>query len=118
MKYVRLYADEAGESHFEDVDVPLTIERRASSLSEAVSAKNVVFRVHRPDYQLEFHPEPRRQLVINLGGHIDIEASDGEVRRFGPGSVLLAEDTHGKGHVSRAVNDEVRESIFVVLEDD
>ena len=27
--------------------------------------------------------------------------SDGEVRSFGPGAVLLVEDTSGKGHISR-----------------
>jgi hypothetical protein len=30
-------------------------------------------------------------------------SADGETRRFGPGSVFLAEDTTGKGHQTRAV---------------
>ncbi len=34
---------------------------------------------------------------------MDFEVSDGEVRRFEPGNVLLLEDTAGKGHVSRVI---------------
>ena len=32
-----------------------------------------------------------------------MRVSDGEERRFGAGSVVLVEDTTGKGHVSRVV---------------
>ena len=35
-----------------------------------------------------------------------MEASDGEVRELAPGTILLAEDTAGKGHVSRVTGDE------------
>ena len=43
--------------------------------------------------------------MLYLAGEIEVEASDGEVRRFGPGSVTLVEDTTGKGHRSRVVGD-------------
>ena len=33
-------------------------------------------------------------------------ASDGEVRRFPPGALLLLEDTTGKGHITRIVSEE------------
>ena len=39
------------------------------------------------------------QFVIWLQGDVDIEVSDGEIRHLVPGSVLLAEDTTGKGHL-------------------
>jgi hypothetical protein len=40
-----------------------------------------------------------------LSGELEVEVSDGEIRRFGPGSVILVEDTSGKGHVSRVVGE-------------
>jgi hypothetical protein len=40
-------------------------------------------------------------LVIWLTGKVEFETSDGVVRRLAAGSVVLAEDTTGKGHISR-----------------
>ena len=34
---------------------------------------------------------------------MEVQVSDGEVRKFGPGSMVLHEDTTGKGHLSRVV---------------
>jgi len=39
-----------------------------------------------------------------LSGEWEVTASDGEARRFAAGSVLLVEDTRGKGHASRVGN--------------
>jgi uncharacterized cupin superfamily protein len=51
-----------------------------------------------------------------LDGEVEIEAGDGTKRRFGTGDVLLAEDTAGRGHISRAVEGRPRKSIFVTLD--
>ena len=45
-----------------------------------------------------------------------ITASDGESRIIGASEVILVEDTHGKGHFSKAVNSQMRHSIFVPIE--
>ena len=42
--------------------------------------------------------------------------SDGEVRRFGPGSVTLVEDTTGKGHTSRVVGSDEVLAVVVQLD--
>jgi hypothetical protein len=36
-----------------------------------------------------------------LDGLVELETSDGEVRRVTAGKAVLVEDTHGKGHISR-----------------
>ena len=41
---------------------------------------------------------------------------DGSRRVFGPGDLLLAEDTTGRGHVSRALDPEPRVSLFITLD--
>ena len=53
---------------------------------------------------------------------VDIEyiettpASDGEARTIAAGEVVLVEDTTGKGHLSKAINDRLRHCIFVTLD--
>ena len=46
----------------------------------------------------------------------ELTASDGEARVIGAGEVILVEDTSGKGHLSKSVNNQMRHSIFVPIE--
>ena len=116
MKLTRLYTGADGESHFEDVDIPLADSGKFSRLSETEKATGVIFRETSGDYFIDWHNAPRRQYIITLAGEVEIEIGDGTKRRFGPGDVFLAEDTSGRGHISRAVNNQPRTSIFVALE--
>jgi hypothetical protein len=107
-RYVRLYADPAGESHFEEVAVPLaTVDfappARPMHLSAFSPATRWAFFAIPAGWVGDWHPTPRRQVFCWLAGEVEITASDGEVRRFPAGTVLLVEDTAGKGHHSRTV---------------
>ena len=44
---------------------------------------------------------------------MEIEVGDGTKRQLGAGSILLAEDTEGQGHISRSINGEPRECLFI-----
>jgi hypothetical protein len=57
------------------------------------------------------------QFVVNLSSEVEIEVNDGEKRRFGPGSILLAEDVTGKGHISRGVGNPEHRTLFIPLPD-
>ena len=117
MKYTRIYSGEDGESHFEDVDYEMSpIGEFPGMYSKPWHTKAVIFRETGADYDIDFHNAPRRQFVINLKGSVEIEIGSGEKRILGPGDILLAEDTTGRGHISRAVGDGIRESIFLPLE--
>ena len=116
MKITRLYTGSDGESHFEDIEIPLEDSGDIGKMSQFQDATGIIFRETGPDYDYDWHTVPRRQYVITLSGGVDIEVGDGTTRRFGPGDILLAEDTTGRGHRSRAVNSQPRESIFVTLE--
>ena len=110
MKYTRLYADADGESHFEDVDIGMNETVFAPpapplKLSEFISSSQFSFLSASPGWFGDWHPAPKRQFMLYLQGEIEAEASDGEVRRFGPGSAVLVEDVTGKGHRSRVVGD-------------
>ncbi|MDE2930699.1 MAG: hypothetical protein OXQ27_07220 [Chloroflexota bacterium] len=117
MKIVRLYSGDDGESHFEDVEIELH-PAGSGRYSQLFKGDGVIFREVEGDYSLEFHTAPKRQLVVNLTGHVDLEVGDGTVRRMGPGSILLAEDHTGRGHKSNAVEGEPRTCLFIPLDDD
>lgn len=117
MKYFRIYAGPDGESHFEDLDIEMTSSGRDSEYSDLVPATGVIFRKSAVDQFIDWHPAPRRQFVITLSGQAEVEASDGEVRQIGPGTIMLAEDTTGKGHITRSTGPEERLSLFIPLPD-
>lgn len=115
MRVTRIYTGDDGESHFEDVDVAMTDRGRLGRISDLVAAEGVMFREVDGDYDLDFHTAPRRQYVVNLTGAVELETGDGTQRVLGPGEVLLAEDTTGRGHKSRAVGHEPRTCLFIPL---
>jgi len=115
MRIHRLYADDKGESHFEDLEVEFTEATRGGRLSVRLPATGIIFREVPPEYDLDWHPAPRRQYIINLDAGVQLTASDGETRRIGAGEVILVEDTWGKGHLSKALGGTLRHCIFVTL---
>ena len=116
MQIVRIYSGADGESHFEDLAVEFPQDGALGRISKMVPARGVLFREVDGDYDLDFHNAPRRQYVVNLTGSVDIEIGDGTCRRLGPGSILLAEDTTGRGHKSRNVAGEARTCLFIPLD--
>jgi len=116
MKVTRLYTGSNGESHFEDIEVTLGDTGGVDRRSELMKATGILFRETGGDYSLDWHNAPRRQFVISLEGQVEIIVGDGSKHLFGPGDILLAEDTTGRGHISRAVNNQTRISIFVTLD--
>jgi hypothetical protein len=116
MKIHNLYVDEKGESHFRDKTVEFTESGRAGRLSPKLPATGIIFREVPPEYDLDWHPAPRRQYIINLDAGVQITASDGESRKIGAGEIILVEDTWGKGHLSKALDGTLRHCIFVTLE--
>jgi hypothetical protein len=112
-RYVRLFADASGESHFQDVavspdrelSVPPAPPLRMRALGPAVSVALVG---GDSGWHGEVaHPAPFQMLQCYLSGTVEVTASDGESRCFGPGSLLLLEDTHGRGHSTRILDENV-----------
>ena len=117
MQVVRIYTGDDGESHFEERDVALRDLGEIGRLSSLEPATGVVFRETTPAYDYDWHNAPRRQYVVMLsGGRVEIEVGDGTKRILGPGDVLLAEDTTGRGHRSRDIDDVPRISLFITLD--
>jgi mannose-6-phosphate isomerase-like protein (cupin superfamily) len=116
--YHRVYADAQGGSHFGTV----TIEQRLATgappappffVSEDAPASRYRFYSFEPGWFGDLHPAPTRQFLSLLAGSAEVETTDGEIRRFGPGDLMLLEDTTGQGHRTRSVGD-VALTFFVV----
>lgn len=114
---VRVFSDADGESHFEDVTIPLTDKGSVGYLSEGINAGQVIFREVDTGYDWDFHCAPQRQFIVLLDGEIEIETSLGDKRIFKPGEILLMEDIKGKGHRTKNVRPVRRRSLFITLPD-
>ena len=116
MRIHNLYVDAKGETHFRDIEVEWVEERPGGRLSRRFPASGIIFREVPTTYDLDWHPAPRRQYIINLDAGVEITASDGESRKISAGEVLLVEDTTGKGHLSKAIDNKIRNCIFVPID--
>ena len=116
MRVHNLYVDDKGETHFRDIEIEWVESGPGGKLSKRLPATGIIFREVQPDYDLDWHPAPRRQYIINLDAGVKITASDGEARIIGAGEVILVEDIKGKGHLSQAVGGKLRNCIFVPVE--
>ena len=122
MHYIRVYPDADSESHFEDAvmefkSVDFAPPAPPLDLSSFSQATQFGFLRAPAGWEGDWHPTPCRQWIIYLTGEIEVEVSDGEIRRLGPGSITLVEDTTGKGHRSRVVGDSEVLAVVVQLED-
>ena len=115
MKIHNLYTDEKGESHFRDIEIDWAEERRGSKLSKRLPANGIIFRETVAEYDLDWHPAPRRQYIVNLDAGVQLTASDGESRIIGAGEIVLVEDVSGKGHLSKGLG-KMRHSLFIPVE--
>jgi hypothetical protein len=116
MKFTRLYTGDDDQSHFEDINIILSVQGDIGDLSNPENATSIIFRETSESYDYDWHTSPTRQYVIMLDGEVEIEIGDGSKRIFRTGDILLAEDTDGQGHISRAVQGRARKSIFITLD--
>jgi quercetin dioxygenase-like cupin family protein len=111
LAYVRIFSGPDGESHFEDGRFSFTLVDFSPpappiSVSDLLPAESVAVISSPPGWHGDWHPAPCQQLMFVLAGELEVRVSDGEVRRFRPGAILLVEDTVGKGHVSTVVGEQ------------
>jgi hypothetical protein len=113
----RLYTGDDGRSHFEELDLPMTVSA-AGAMSSPLAAESIFVRdtSQAGPAVWDFHVAPRRQFALHLVGRTEIEVGSGERRTFGPGDLLLADDRTGQGHISREIEGP-RLQVFAVLDD-
>jgi hypothetical protein len=120
LKYVRLYSDAHGVSHFAAGEFPfntVTLPQGGDPISSYSVDKltRATFLLLRRGAFENWHPVGRPTLLVAVRGMSEVQASDGEVRRIGAGTVLLMEDTTGKGHTTRSVGEEDHLALLIPL---
>jgi quercetin dioxygenase-like cupin family protein len=112
MKHYRVYSDPSGETHFEDLgEVPFTLADYAPpapplGVSPFAPAAQYGFICLPRGWYGDWHPVPNRQIHVYVSGELEVQVSDGSVERIDPGTVILLEDTTGKGHITTVIGDE------------
>jgi hypothetical protein len=114
LQYPRVYADEAGETHFGSGETEFAPQEAFDpshylQSSPFTQAERFRFLWCAPNGEMDFHPAQRECFLVGVTGVWELVVSDGEVRRFEPGSVVKMEDARpngGNGHVTRTIGDE------------
>jgi len=86
----RIYSDSTGDTHFEDMEIPLKEAGNIGKLSDVLPATGIIFREVEPSYDWNFHTAPQKQYIILLEGIIEIETSLGDKRIFKAGKVFVS----------------------------
>ena len=116
IKVTRMYTGSDGESHFEDINVPLEDVDGFFASSGHIEATGCSMSVLYSDKFNDWHNTPRRQYLITLEGEVVMAVGDGTKRTFKPGDILLAEDTTGRGHTRLKGNSQYHKAFFVTLD--
>jgi len=114
MRLYRIYTKPSGDSAIEIRQVPMTGPRPTSPTFQGGA---VFFRETPEGHVQDFHNAPRRQLIFLTSGLLELESSEGERFVCRPGDLIFAEDTGGKGHITRSLRD-VRGFVHVAMPDD
>lgn len=115
MRIARIWADEAGASHYQDIEVEVKPSGPLGKMSDPLPVTSMILRENEAGYDFDWHVAPRRQYIVMMEGLVEIQVSDGETRTFGPGEIVLVEDLTGTGHKSRSPDGKPRRSIFLPL---
>ena len=111
----RLYTGPDNQSHAEEVELKFTPgSPEVAKMMQVTGAE-----LHRAagGNVADWHRGPRRQYVITLSGHGEVEVAGGKKISMGPGHIDLVEDTTGKGHITRVLGTEDRVTLQLPLAD-
>jgi quercetin dioxygenase-like cupin family protein len=114
VRLFRIYTKPSGESAIEVREVPMTGERPTS---QAFQGGTLFFRETPEGHVQGLHNAPRRQLIFLTSGILELESSEGARFICRPGDLIFAEDTGGKGHITRSLRD-TRGFVHVAMPED
>jgi len=122
LRYVRLYSDDEGVSHFKD---KVLLLRAAPSHPASLygrtqlgidSGKGATLLQLKSGTVEDWRRAPRRQFLFVVKGATEVTAGDGEKRTLAPGDILLMDDTAGQGHMTKVIGEEDHVALFVPVE--
>mmetsp|Transcript_6461 Transcript_6461/g.11516 ORF Transcript_6461/g.11516 Transcript_6461/m.11516 type:complete len:144 (-) Transcript_6461:10062-10493(-) len=114
---VSIYCDSDGESQIGRFDITLKGRGDIGFVSELICGLGCQLRMTPSDYDYDWHVAPTKQFVVCLDSGVHIQVSSGSTIEIAKGSLFLVEDTWGKGHRSRSIDNQQRYSIFIPVSD-
>ena len=112
----RLYTGSDGQTHAEQIEAKFTAGN-TNEVSKLIAVTGAELHRAAPGTVIDWHTAPRRQYVITLSGHGEIEVAGGKKFEVGPGTIYLVEDTTGRGHITRVTGNEDRVTLQLPLTD-
>ena len=103
MRLVRIYTKPNGDSAIEVREVPMSAGERP--MSPTFQGGAMFCRETAEGHVQSYHNAPRRQLIFLTSGILELESSEGQRYICRPGDLIFAEDTTGKGHITRSLRD-------------
>jgi hypothetical protein len=110
----RLYTGPDGLTHAEEIEAKFA-PAGGNDVYKLMANSGAELRRAPPGRVADWHTAPRRQYVITLSGHAELEVAGGKKISLGPGSIDLVEDTTGKGHITRTLGTEDRVTIQIPI---
>jgi hypothetical protein len=108
----RLYTGPDGQTHAEEIEAKFA-PGGGNDVYKLMANSGAVINRAPPGRVADWHTAPRRQYVITLSGRGEVELIDGTKIELGPGSIDLAEDLTGKGHITRTIGNEDRITVAI-----
>jgi hypothetical protein len=110
----RLYSGPDGQTHAEEIEAKFA-PGGGNDVYKLMANSGAELHRAPPGRVADWHTAPRRQYVVTISGHGEIELMGGKKIEVGPGNIELAEDLTGKGHITRTVGAEDRVTIQIPL---
>jgi quercetin dioxygenase-like cupin family protein len=108
-----LYTGPDGQAYVKDIQVA----SRPNGVVDLLPTSGVEIHRTPPGFSIGWHVEKRRQYVITLSGRGEIDVAGGKKIILTPGTILLVENTTGKGHQTRVLGDKPWVGLWLPLKD-
>lgn len=107
---LHLFTGADNQTHAEWIPAPLT-----NGVFKLLPVSGAELHSTSPGAVIDWHPAPRRQYVITLSGHGEIEVAGGRKIPISPGQIDFVEDLTGKGHITRMTGTEDRVALWLPI---
>ena len=111
-----LYTGPDGQTHAEEIEAKFATGN-GNDIFKMIATTGAELHRASAGRVSDWHTAPRRQYVITLSGHGELEVAGGKKIAVGPGHIELVEDTTGKGHITRVTGTEERVTLQLPLTD-
>ena len=112
----RVYAGDDGQSHVAEFNLSLRPDLTNTDKIRGLQIRPPGSRNAQETADLaNFHNAPNRRLATWLSGYTEVGLGDGSTYSFGPGDLVIFEDTTGQGHTTKVIADTI--TVFILLPD-